>query len=259
MKRFIFFHNVRHPAEMAEPEITAFLGHLAVKERVSASTQTQALSALLFLYRHVLRREVGTLEGLIRARKPKRLPVVMSREEVKAVLDHLGGDKRLMASVMYGAGLRLLECLRPRVQDIDFAANQITPCGTGKKGGKDRVTMLPESIKEPLWKHLSHVRDMHQGGLASGCGRVFLPYALAWKYPNAASEWVWQWVFPHENRWVNRDTGAQGRHHVDESIVQKAVKAAVRRQFKHLAKLGRVTVPGKPSDDLAPGMLKTVS
>ena len=227
VKRFIFFHHVRHPAEMAEPEINAFLTHLAIKERVSASTQNQALSALLFLYRRVLWREIGTLDGLIRARKPKRLPVVMTREEVKAVLCQLSGDKWLMASVMYGAGLRLLECLRLRVQDIDFAANQITV--RDGKGSKDRVTMLPESVKDPLQNHLSRVREIHRRDLANGSGRVFMPYALDRKYPNAASEWGWQWVFPQENRWLNPQTGEQGRHHVDESIVQKAVKAAVRK------------------------------
>jgi integron integrase len=225
VKRFIFFHHVRHPAEMAEPEINAFLTHLAVKEKVSASTQTQALSALLFLYRHVLGREIGALEGLIRARKSRHLPVVMTREEVKGVLSHLSGDKWLMASLMYGAGLRLLECLRLRLQDVDFSTNQITV--RDGKGAKDRVTMLPQSLKEPLREHLDCVREIHRRDLDTGYGRVLLPYALARKYPNAASGWLWQWVFPQENRWISADTGEQGRHHVDESIVQKAVKVAV--------------------------------
>jgi len=148
IKRFILFHNKRHPAEMAEPEINAFLTHLASKERVSASTQNQALSALLFLYRYVLRREVGDLGEVIRARRPSRLPVVLTCEEVKAVLTRLQGDKWLMASLMYGAGLRLMECLRLRVQDIDFARNEIAV--RNGKGAKDRVTMLPESLKTPL-------------------------------------------------------------------------------------------------------------
>lgn len=156
IKRFVFFHGIRHPAEMGEPEINAFLTHLALKERVSASTQNQALAALLFLYRHVLGREVGDIGEVIRAKKPNRLPVVMTREEVKAVLSDLHSDKWLMASLMYGAGLRLMECLRLRVQDIDFARNEITV--RDGKGAKDRVTMLPESLKTLLQNHLRKVQ-----------------------------------------------------------------------------------------------------
>jgi integron integrase len=187
VKRFIFFHNVRHPEEMAEPEINAFLTHLAVKEKVSASTQNQALSALLFLYRHVIGREVGNLGDVIRARKPKRLPVVMIREEVKAVLANLTGDKWLMASLMYGAGLRLMECLRLRVQDIDFACNEILV--RDGKGSKDRITMLPESLKDPLQNHLKKVRAIHGKDLADGWGRVQMPNALDRKYLNASADW----------------------------------------------------------------------
>lgn len=225
IKRFIFFHKVRHPAEMGEPEINAFLTHLALKERVSASTQNQALSALLFLYRQVLGREVGDLGQVIRARRPKRLPVVLTREEVKAVLSRLHGDKGLMAALMYGAGLRLMECLRLRVQDIDFARNEITV--RDGKGAKDRITMLPESLKKPLQEHLRKVRAVHDKDLAEGWGRVPLPDALDRKYPNASREWRWQWVFPQEHWWTNAKTGEQGRHHVDESLVQKAFKQAV--------------------------------
>jgi integron integrase len=212
---------------MAEPEINAFLTHLAVKERVSASTQNQALSALLFLYRHVLNRKIGDLGEVIRARKPKRLPVVMTREEVKLVLSHLKGDRWLMASLMYGAGLRLMECLRLRVQNIDFAANQITV--RDGKGFKDRITMMPEVAKGQLLRHLKNIKRIHERDLAEGYGRVQMPYALARKYPNAGQEWIWQWIFPQANRWFNPRSGQQGRHHVDESLVQKAVKAAVRR------------------------------
>jgi len=226
IKRFIFFHGVRHPAEMGEPEINAFLTHLALKERVSASTQNQALSALLFLYRYVLRREVGDLGQVIRARRPSRLPVVLTREEVKAVLTRLQGDKWLMASLMYGAGLRLMECLRLRVQDIDFARNEITV--RDGKGAKDRVTMLPESLKTPLQEHLRKVKAIHEKDLRDGYGRVPLPNALDRKYPNASGDWRWQWVFPQEHRWTNQKTEQQGRHHVHESIVQKAVTQAVR-------------------------------
>lgn len=227
VKRFIYFHNIRHPAEMAEPEINAFLTHLAVKEKVSASTQNQALSALLFLYRHVLGREVGDLGEVIRARKPQRLPVVMTREEVKSVMSHLKGDKWLMANLMYGAGLRLMECLRLRIQDVDFGANQIIV--RDGKGAKDRITMLPHTVKGPLQKHLELVKQTHLRDLTEGHGRVLMPYALARKYPNAAADWSWQWVFPQENRWVNAKTGEQGRHHVHESLVQKAVAEAVRK------------------------------
>ena len=225
VKRFVYFHKVRHPAEMGEPEINAFLTHLAVKERVSASTQNQALSAILFLYRHVLNRKIGDLGEVIRARKPRHLPVVMTREEVKLVLGHLKGDRWLMANLMYGAGLRLRECLRLRVQDVDFAANQIIV--RDGKGFKDRITMLPNVIKRPLLEHLEIIKKIHERDLAEGYGRVQMPYALSRKYPNAGKEWIWQWVFPQENRWVNPQTGQRGRHHVDESLLQKAVKAAV--------------------------------
>ena len=226
VKRFIFFHHVRHPADMAEPEINAFLTHLAIKERVSASTQNQALSALLFLYRHVLSREIGDLGEVIRARRPKWLPVVLTREEVKTVLGHLAGDKRLMASLMYGAGLRLMECLRLRVQDIDFARNEIIV--RDGKGAKDRVTMLPESLKATLQEHLRVVKTIHEQDLTDGWGRVQMPHALDRKYPGAPAEWRWQWVFPQENRWRNASTREEGRHHIDESLVQRAVKDAVR-------------------------------
>ena len=160
VKRFIYFHNVRHPCEMREPEINAFLTHLAVKEKVSASTQNQALSALLFLYRHVVGREIGDLGEVIRARKPTRLPIVMTREEVKAVLANLAGDKWHMASLMYGAGLRLMECLRLRVQDVDFSRNEILV--RDGKGSKDRITMLPESVKASIQEHLKRVKATHE-------------------------------------------------------------------------------------------------
>jgi integron integrase len=227
VKRFIFFHNVRHPAEMAEPEINAFLTDLAVKRKVSASTQNQALSALLFLYRQVIGREIGDLGEVIRARKPKRLPVVMTREEVKVVLDHLTKDKWLAASLLYGAGLRLIECLRLRVQDIDCEKNEILV--RNGKGAKDRITMLPDALKPPLKSHLSKVKVVHDRDLKDGWGRVLMPDALERKYPNAAKEWRWQWVFPQGNRWQNSKTGEQGRHHMDESLIQKAVREAVNK------------------------------
>jgi len=214
VKRYIYFHKVRHPAEMAEQEINAFLSHLAVHGKVSASTQNQALSALLFFYRQVLRRDIGELGEVIRARKPTRLPVVLTRDEVKAVLSNLSGEKWLMASLMYGAGLRLMECLHLRVQDLDFLRNEILV--HDGKGAKDRITMLPASLKSPLREHLKQVKTIHENDIADGWGRVLLPNALDRKYPNAAREWRWQWIFPQENRWRNAKTGEEGRHHMDE-------------------------------------------
>lgn len=194
IKRFIFFHGKRHPAEMAEPEMNVFLTHLAVHAKVSASTQNQALSALLFLYRHVIGRGVGNLGEVIRARKLTSLPVVMTREEVKTVLANLTGDKWLMASLMYGAGLRLMECLRLRVQDIDASRNEILV--RDGKGAKDRITMLPVSLKVALQDHLKKVKAIHEQDLAEGWGRVQMPSALDRKYPNSPMDWRWQWVFP---------------------------------------------------------------
>ncbi len=225
IRRFTRFYHGRPPAEMAEPEINRFLTHLAVTEKISASTQNQALAALLFLYRHVIGRDIGDLGEVIRARKPERLPVVMTREEVRAVLANLTGDKWLMASIMYGAGLRLMECLRLRVQDIDYARSELLI--RDGKGAKDRMTMLPESVKAPLQDHLQQVQAVHQQDLAEGWGRVVLPHALDRKYPNASRDWRWQWVFPQDHRWMNDKTKEQGRHHVDESLVQKAVRDAV--------------------------------
>ncbi|KPJ59803.1 MAG: integrase [Latescibacteria bacterium DG_63] len=225
VKRFIFFHKLRHPVTMGEREINGFLSHLAVEGKVSASTQNQALSAILFLYRHVLRREIGDPGELIRARKPKRLPIVMTRDEIKAVMNRLHGRMWIMASLIYGAGLRLNECLCLRVQDIDFGGNHITV--RSGKGFKDRATMLPQVAKQPLLEHLQGVRRIHERDLAAGYGKVELPDALSRKYPKAAWEWRWQFVFPQKSRWVNPRTGEQGRYHLDESILQKALKAAV--------------------------------
>jgi integron integrase len=212
---------------MGEAEINRFVTHLAITKKVSASTQTQALSAILFLYRHVLGRQIGDLGEVVRARKTRRLPVVMTRREVRAVLRHLDGDKKLMAALMYGTGLRLMECLRLRVQDLDFSRNEITV--RDGKGGKDRVTMLPRSLNKSLQTHLISVRKIWEKDLSEGYGRVLLPDALERKYPRAATKWRWQWVFPQRHRWVNRETGRQGRHHIDQSILQKAVKKAVQK------------------------------
>jgi len=227
VRRYILFHQKRHPLDMGEPEINAFLTHLAVKDKFSASTQNQALSAILYLYRHVIGRDVGDLGDVIRARKPKRLPVVMTRDEVKKVLDHLTDDKWLMASLLYGSGLRLMECLQLRVQDLDFAGRELLV--RDGKGGKDRRTMLPQSLMPALKEHLIYVKKVHDKDLADGWGKVPLPNVLDRKYPNAPWDWRWQWVFPQENRWKNRTTGEEGRHHIHETILQRAVREAVYR------------------------------
>jgi integron integrase len=227
VRRFIRFHGLRHPSDMAEAEINAFVTHLAVAEHVSASTQTQALSAILFLYRHVLGRDIGALTDLVRAQKPRRLPIVLTADEVKSVLAELEGDKRLMASLMYGAGLRLSECLRLRVQDVDFSRGEIVV--RGGKGDKDRMTMLPEALAAPLRRHLARVKQIHERDLAAGWGRVQLPDAVERKYPRAATDWRWQWVFPQQSMWKDPLTGTRGRHHVHETLVQRAMTDAVRR------------------------------
>lgn len=227
VERFIRFHHMRHPAEMGADEINAFVTHLAVSGGVSASTQTQALSAILFLYRYVLGYDVGEMRGLVRAKRSEHVPVVMTRPEVRAVLAELRDEYWLMASVMYGCGLRLSECLRLRVQDIDFSGNEILV--RDGKGGKDRVTMLPESLRGPLRDQLRRARAVWEHDRAAGWGRAIMPGALDRKYPAAASEWKWQWVFPQERRWRNPKTGEQGRHHVHATSLQRAVKEAVRR------------------------------
>ena len=226
VKRFIRFHKLRHPKEMGEPEVNEFLTHLAVGEKVSASTQNQALAALLFLYRHVLGIEMGDLGTVVRARKSHHVPIVMTRAETRAVLAQMSGETKLMASLLYGSGLRLSECLCLRVQDLDLEGGEIVVFNG--KGNKDRVTVLPEGLKDPLREHLRNVRAINRQDLADGWGRVLVPEALQRKYPNAATEWRWQWVFPQRYRWRNAETGEQGRHHTDESILQRAVKDAVR-------------------------------
>ncbi len=226
IKRFIFFHGKRHPAEMAEPEIARFLSSLATDRHVSASTQNQALNALLFLYHEVLGKEVGYVNGVVRAKQPHRLPVVLTREEVRSILGQLQGLDWIMAMLLYGAGLRLMECLRLRVKDIDFSRGEIRV--RSGKGDKDRVTMLPEAVKEPLRNHLEQVRKQYDTDLKSGYAGVSLPYALERKYPNAAKEWGWQWIFPASTLYIDRQSGLRKRHHLHESVLQKAVKEAVR-------------------------------
>ena len=227
IRRYIFFHGKRHSAEMGAEEATRFLSSLAVDGHVAASTQNQALSALLFLYREVLQQNLPWLEGVIHAKRPIRLPVVLTREEVQAVLSHLRGTPRLMGTLLYGAGLRLLECARLRVKDVDFAMNQILV--RDGKGQKDRVTLLPATAKGDLARHLEAVSQQHHRDLGRGAGWVALPGGLERKYPTAGREWAWQWVFPATTSYVDRETGKRRRHHLHESVVQRAVKEAVHR------------------------------
>ena len=226
IRRYILFHGKRHPAEMGASEITRFLSALAIERNVAASTQNQPLSALLFLYREVLEQDLPWLDEIVRAKRPARIPVVLSRGEVRAVLDALDGSVRLLALLLYGAGLRLLEALRLRVKDVDFARNQITV--RGGKGDRDRVTMLPAAVSRDLGKHLETVRAQHEADLRAGAGWAELPWALARKYPGAGREWGWQWVFPATRTYLHRETGQRPRHHLHESVLQRAVKAAVR-------------------------------
>ena len=227
IRRYILFHQKRHPLEMSAPEVTAFLTHLAVDGQVAASTQNQALSALLFLYREVLEREFGWLEDVVRAKKPKRLPVVYTPEEAMAVIEELQGVRWLMGTQIYGGGLRLNECLRLRVKDLDFERLQVTV--REGKGDKDRVTLLPETLVEPLKQHLIRVREEHERAVREGYAGVELPYALARKYPRADREWGWQYVYPAAQPSVDPRSGARRRHHLDPSYLQKAVGAAIRK------------------------------
>lgn len=223
--RFADFHKNRSFASLGETDINAFLTSLAVNEEVSSSTQNQALAALLFLFRNTLNRPIEDLGEVIRAKKPTRLPIVMSREEIRKVLAELDNEKRLACSLMYGTGLRLMECLQLRVQDIDFDRSEILV--RNGKGAKDRVTMLPESLKAPLREHLKRVKVIHERDKAEGWGDVPLPGALDRKYPRSTGDWSWQWVFPQERRWKDKETGKQGRYHMDVSILQKAVHEAL--------------------------------
>ena len=225
VRRYILFHQKRHPKDMGAPEVKAFLTHLAVERKVAASTQNQALSALLFLYREVLHQPLSGIDA-VRARQPQHLPTVLTKSEASRVLSAMTGTTQLMARLLYGSGLRAMECLRLRVKDLDFEQRQIIV--HDGKGEKDRVTMLPESLLAPLRDHLRRVQQIHQQDLAAGYGRVHLPYALAVKYPNAAQEWAWQYVFPAKSRSIDPRTGVEQRHHLTESSLQKAIHAAAR-------------------------------
>ena len=227
VRRFILANGKRHPAQMGEAEVEIFLTHLATRGNVAASTQNQALAALLFLYREVLGRELPWMENIRRAKRPERLPLVLSRDEVASILDAMDGVTWLMASLLYGAGLRLMECLRLRIQDIDFARREILV--RHGKGGKDRRTVLPTVSLDGLHAQLAHARRVHERDLAAGFGAVWLPNALARKYRTAEREWCWQYAFPSVSRSIDPRDGVERRHHLDEGVLQRAVKAAVRR------------------------------
>lgn len=236
IRRFVLFHGTRHPAEMGAPEVGAFLSALATERGVSASTQNQALAALVFLYREVLGVELGWLDDLVRAKRPARLPVVLTRVEVEALLAQLDGVSWIMAMLLYGSGLRLMECHRLRVKDLDFARREVTV--REAKGGRDRVTTLPARIVESLGTHLCAVAARHGRDLAAGHGRVLLPGALVRKYPAADREWGWQWVFPASRLSVDPRSGERRRHHLHESVLQRAIHVAARA-----AHLGRPVGP----------------
>ena len=225
--RFVVYHRKRHPRDLGADEIQSFLTMLAVERNVAASTQNQALCALLFLYRDVLRIDIGRVEEAVRARRSRRVPAVLSRDEVRAVMAHLTGVHELVAGLLYGGGLRLMEALRLRVKDLDFERRAVVV--RQGKGNKDRTTMLPERLCAPLVRHLGRVRVLHRRDLASGLGAVELPHALARKKPGAEKEWSWQYVFPSERLSIDPRSGRRGRHHVSESSIQKAVSGAVRR------------------------------
>jgi len=226
IRRFVIFHGTRHPKELGAPEVSAFLTHLANERKVSASTQNQALSALIFLYREVLGRELPWLEDMVRAKRPGRLPTVLTVEETKALLACMHGVTWLVAALMYGSGLRLMEAVKLRVQDVDLAKQEITV--RRGKGQKDRRTMMPSLVRRSLVAHLERVKQVHLKDLDQGAGSVAMPRALARKYPGSSRQWRWQWVFPATRIYRDRETGERRRHHLHESSVQKAVKDGAR-------------------------------
>ncbi|MGA6993833.1 MAG: integron integrase [Candidatus Deferrimicrobiaceae bacterium] len=227
IRRFLRFHRMRHPAQMARPEVEAFLSSLAADRNVAASTQNQALGALLFLYRDVLDTGLDWLNGVVRAKKPKRLPIVLTRKEIQRILVRLRDEKWIAVMLLYGAGLRLLECLRLRVKDIDFGYRQITV--REGKGNRDRVTVLPAAVESRLQHHLEEIAAVHGRDLKKGGGYVRLPGALARKSPEADRLWGWQWIFPAARSFTDPGTGRCYRHHLHESAVQRAVKWASRQ------------------------------
>ncbi len=227
IKRYIYFHEKKHPADLDENHITSFLTYLAVQKKVASSTQNQALCALVFLYREVIKKELSQFENLVFAKRPTKLPVVFTRDEVRSILLQLEGPTWIMGQLLYGAGLRLMECIRLRVKDVDFGYKQIVV--RDGKGHKDRITMLPGMAIDPLRLHLMKVKQAHDQDLKAGFGTVYLPYALERKYPRANREWGWQYVFPASKRSIDPRSGIEQRHHVSENVLQRAVKSAIRQ------------------------------
>lgn len=226
IKQFVLFHHKKHPKNLGEKDINKFLSHLATEKHVSASTQNQALSALLFLYKNVLHKELGDFGDVIRAKRSKKIPVVFTKDEVRSILKNLKDEKQLMASLLYGSGLRLTECLRLRVKDVDFDNKQIIV--RDGKGEKDRITLLSEKIIPHLKKHLSGIRKIYKADTKEGIGTTNIPYALERKYPNIAKEWHWTYVFPSTKHAADKQTGELKRHHLNESVLQRAVKKAIK-------------------------------
>jgi integron integrase len=226
IKRFILFHDKRHPSGMGAPEVESFLTHLAVQGRVAAPTQNQAKAAILFLYKQVLGQELDWLDGVTHAKASTHLPVVLTLEEVRAVMSRLTGTNWLIASLLYGAGLRLMEAVRLRIKDVEFSRRELVV--REGKGGKDRVTMLPDRLVEPLRNHLVSVKRIHEADLEAGHGEVYLPFALERKYPQAGRQWGWQYVFPSHRLSLDPRANRVRRHHIDEKGVQRAMKEAVR-------------------------------
>lgn len=230
-KRYILFHGRRHPGELGPQHVEAFLSALAVKHKVAASTQAQARSAVLFLYKEVIQQRLPWMENVVSAKVPRRLPVVLTESEVKAVLSCMRDTPALIARLLYGSGLRILECLRLRVKDVDFARKEIIV--RDGKGAKDRVTMLPDSLVDRLRAHLDRVKTLHEDDLAAGYGEVYLPFALERKYVNAARAWAWQYVFPSSKLSTDMRSNAKRRHHADEKAIQRAMQAALREAGVH--------------------------
>ncbi len=237
VREYILFHNKRHPAEMRVPEINQFITHLVVERKASASTQNQAISAVLFLYRNLLSIDLDeTTLAFIRPKKGKRIPTVLSKEEARVIIANLTGPYKLMVQIMYGSGLRLMECLRLRVKDIDFENHRILVYDG--KGGDDRITMLPDSLHVPLREHLGQTRALHQKDLAAGLGSVHLPFALDKKFPEAHKQWIWQYVFPASSISADPQTGMLHRHHIHETALQRSIRDAT-----HIAKIDKRVTP----------------
>jgi integron integrase len=225
IKRFILFHHKRHPAQMGAAEVNQFLTYLAVNANVAASTQNQALNAVIFMYKQFMERDIGDLGAYIRAKRTEKMPVVLSQEEARSVLNHLHGAYKLMAALMYGSGLRLMECVRLRIKDVDFKYHRLTV--RDGKGNKDRITMLPQTLVEPLRIQINKVKNIHRQDLQDGFGSVYLPFALSRKYKYADTSWQWQYLFPASHLSLDPRSNERRRHHISENMIQKEVRKAV--------------------------------